>query len=66
MNGKNTSNRKKHGVSFEEAQTAFHDANAGYIWTRTTLTTRTDSSCSASVSSFGYWSCAIAIGRTMT
>ena len=25
---KNTSNRKKHGVSFEEAQTAFHDTNA--------------------------------------
>jgi len=25
---KNSSNRKKHGVSFEEARTAFHDAKA--------------------------------------
>jgi uncharacterized DUF497 family protein len=28
---KNTSNKKKHGVSFEEAQTAFHDPNARLI-----------------------------------
>ena len=28
---KNTSNKKKHGVSFEEAQTAFHDSNARLI-----------------------------------
>jgi uncharacterized DUF497 family protein len=26
--GKNLANRRKHGVSFEEAQTAFHDENA--------------------------------------
>lgn len=26
--GKNLANRRKHGVSFEEAQTAFHDQNA--------------------------------------
>jgi uncharacterized DUF497 family protein len=28
---KNNSNKKKHGVSFEEAQTAFHDPNARLI-----------------------------------
>ncbi len=26
--GKSLTNRRKHGVSFEEAQTAFHDENA--------------------------------------
>jgi len=26
--GKNLANRRKHGVSVEEAQTAFHDENA--------------------------------------
>jgi len=26
--GKNLTNRRKHGVSFEEAQTTFHDENA--------------------------------------
>lgn len=26
--GKNLANRRRHGVSFEEAQTAFHDENA--------------------------------------
>jgi uncharacterized DUF497 family protein len=26
--GKNLTNRRKHGISFEEAQTAFHDENA--------------------------------------
>ena len=26
--GKNLANRRKHGVSFEETQTAFHDENA--------------------------------------
>ena len=26
--GKNLANRRKHGVSFEEAQTTFHDENA--------------------------------------
>ncbi len=30
--GKSLTNRRKHGVSFEEAQTAFHDENAkGYF-----------------------------------
>jgi uncharacterized DUF497 family protein len=30
-NPKNLSNKKKHGVSFEEAQSAFHDPNARLI-----------------------------------
>ena len=29
---KSRSNQKKHGVSFEEAQTVFHDANARLIY----------------------------------
>jgi len=46
-NRKNAQNKRKHGLSFEEAQTVFFDEHALLIADPRPFITRSDSSCSA-------------------
>jgi hypothetical protein len=57
-------NRRKHGVTFEEAVTVFNDPLSSTIPTHCTQELRTGSSFSGNRLNSGYWLSCIPIGRT--
>jgi uncharacterized DUF497 family protein len=60
---KNRANRKKHGVSFEEARSAFLDENARFCLTRSIPRKRIALSCLDSARRFEFSSYVIAIAK---